>query len=182
MNESIDEPDNKDVDSSQFDDPQWGSSQLRKISFLGSIEDGELEEIYTQGKIIKKKVQSHIIIEGEKSRGLFILLKGNISIFKSDNSKNLIRLALLEKGDFFGEMSLFDDAPRSATAVAESNCELFYLDHQSFDSFLDSKEDNLKLRFYKRCAEEMAERFRAQNSDYIIAQQLIWEHALRKKL
>ena len=162
-----------------FDDPNWGSTQLRKISFFTSIQDEELAEIDTKGKILRHKIQSHVIIEGEKSRGLFILLKGNVSIFKTDNTQSMIRLALLEKGDFFGEMSLFDDAPRSATAVAESNCELFYLDQETFQNFLESKGDDLKLRFFKKCAEEMAERFRVQNSDYVIAQKLIWEHVRR---
>ena len=90
----------------------------------------------------------------------------------------MIRLTYLEAGSCFGELSLFDGAARSATVVAESNCHLFCLDVSVFDGFLDKVGDDLKVRFYKQCAEEMATRFRVQNSDYIHAQNLLWSHAL----
>lgn len=134
------------------------------------------------GKIKAFAPKSNIVIEGQATRGLYILLHGTVSVYKNDRSnQNMIRLAYLEAGAAFGELSLFDDAPRSATVISEAHCFLFCLDIAVFDDFLTTRGDNIRFRFYRKCAEEMAARFRQQNSDYIISQKLLWAHALRKK-
>lgn len=171
---------NETTDQQDFEDSKWGASQLRNIGLLSVFTDDELTELYSLGDIQEKKAKSHVIIEGEASRGVFVLLHGSVSVLKTDRLNNLMRLAILEPGEFFGELSLFDDAPRSATVVAESSCKLFSLTSEMFQEFLASHGEEAQVRFYKNCAEEMAQRFRKQNGDYIASQQLIWEHALRK--
>lgn len=165
----------------QFSDPSWGGKQLRNISLFDYLNDQELVALYQLGKINQFVAKSNMVIEGEQTRGLFILLEGKVSVYKTDrNNGNMIRLAYLETGAAFGELSLFDDAPRSATVVAESSCYVFSLEQAPFNHFLDERGDHLKSRFYKKCAEEMVSRFRQQNSDYIISQKLLWAYALRK--
>ncbi|NRA44795.1 MAG: cyclic nucleotide-binding domain-containing protein [Oligoflexales bacterium] len=164
-----------------FSDPSWGGKQLRNISLFDYLSEQELFELYQLGKIHQFAAKSNMVIEGEQSRGLFILLEGKVSVYKTDrNNGNMIRLAYLETGAAFGELSLFDDVPRSATVVAESSCYVFSLEEGPFNSYLDGRGDQLKARFYKKCAEEMVSRFRQQNSDYIISQKLLWAYALRK--
>jgi CRP-like cAMP-binding protein len=91
------------------------------------------------------------------------------------------RLAFLEDGANFGELSLIDRAPRSATVVAEKDCEVFELASPEFDQFLKEAGDGTSNRFYRRCAEELVTRLRQQNADYIISQQLLWRYALRRE-
>ena len=164
-----------------FSDPQWGKDQLKRISLFKNITDEELMALYKLGRVKEIHAKSNIVIEGESSRGIYILLAGTVSVFKNNASNNsMIRLAYLEKGASFGELSLFDEAARSATVVAETSCNLFSLEEPVFRKFMDAQGDNIKMRFYKKCAEEMVERFRSQNSDYIMSQQLLWKYALSK--
>ncbi len=164
-----------------FTDPIWGRDQLKRISLFKNVNDAELEELYKLGDIQVVLNKSNIVIEGEPTRGIYIVLEGKVSVFKNNAVNNsMSRLAYLEKGNSFGELSLFDTAPRSATVVAETDCFLFSLEESVFSKFMDEKGDGFKVRFYKKCAEEMAERFRSQNSDYIISQQLLWKYALNK--
>lgn len=164
-----------------FADPTWGGEQLRKISLFQAFSDQELVDLYRLGEVRRVNAKSNIVIEGEQTRGLYLLLKGTVSVYKTDKSSStMIRLAYLDEGSAFGELSLFDEAPRSATITGESNCDVFYLDIAPFEKFLDEMGDDLKVRFYKKCAEDMVERFRKQNSDYIISQKLLWKYALRK--
>ncbi len=164
-----------------FHDPRWGSKQLERVSFFKGFSPEELTELYTLGEIKEANPESYIIIEGEATRGLYILLDGTVSVFKNDSTKSkLIRLTYLEKGAIFGELSLFDNAHRSATIAAESFCHLFYLDEKPFNGFLQNKGDSLQVRFFKTCAEDLAQRFRIQNQDYIISQELLWRYALKK--
>lgn len=163
-------------------DPRWGAQLLRQISIFGYLHDDELAELYALGNTLTQAAKSNTVIEGENSRGLFIILAGKVSVYKRDTSSNrLLRLTYLEPGASFGELSLFDDAPRSATITAESTCTLFSLEQKGFQDYLNRKGDNLKARFYQKCAEDMTERFRKQNDDYIISQHLLWKHALRRE-
>jgi CRP-like cAMP-binding protein len=167
--------------SERLRDPGWGAGFLRSIAIFSEITDEELVEVYGLGKVLVHNSQSNIVIEGEETRSLFVLVLGTVSVYKRDpNAASLVRLTHLESGEAFGELSLFDNAPRSATITAESDCVLFTLDYEAFHKYLTEKGDNIKARFYQRCAEEIAERFRRQNDDYIQSQQLLWKHALRK--
>ena len=167
--------------SEHFDDPSWGAEQLKRISIFKEFNEDELTTIYQKGEIRHLKPSAHAVIEGEPSRGVFIILSGSVSVYKNDSATGTMhRLAHLDEGSSFGELSLFDSAPRSATVSADTTCHLFHLDASTFESFLEESGDNAKARFYKKCAEDMSERFRVLNSDYIVSQQLLWKYALRK--
>jgi len=165
----------------EFRDPAWGAEKLKSVSIMRKFTKQELEQIYSQGEVRTFKPKSYAVIEGEPTRGLFIILKGNVSVYKSDESgKTMHRIALLEEGSHFGELSLFDPAPRAATVAAESICHMFYLDISKFESALNAFGPEACVRFYRTCAEELAARFRILNADYINSQQTLWKHALRK--
>lgn len=165
----------------KFKDAVWGAEQLKRIFVFKRFSLDELKDIYLSGEIRTLRPQSHAVIEGEPSRGLYIILHGTVSVYKTDPvSGSMARLAHLDAGSYFGEISLFDSAPRSATVSADTYCYLFYLDATMFEQYLKTHGDNARSRFYQACAEDMAERFRNINSDYIASQQLLWKYALRR--
>jgi CRP-like cAMP-binding protein len=165
----------------KFNDPEWGAEQLQSIGIFKQFELSELSKIYQIGTVVPLKPNAHAVIEGESTRGLYIILHGNVSVYKNDTvTDSMHKIAFMSEGQAFGEMSLFDDAPRSATVAADTHCYLFHLDASVFDRFLAQEGFEFACRFYKKCAEDMAERFRAINSDYIISQQLLWKYALRR--
>lgn len=171
-----------DFDVTKFSDIDWGAAQLKGVGFFAEFRHDELRELYSLGEIRKIAAKSHVIIEGELTRGAYILLNGRVSVYKNDQNKvKMLRLTYLDQGSVFGELSLFDDAPRSATVVAESLCYLFFLSYEAFSGYLEKEGDHLKARFYKTCADEMVKRFRRQNTDYIVAQELLWKYALERK-
>lgn len=165
----------------RFQDPNWGAERLRKIALFKQFTHEELVRLYQSGEIRILRPNSYAVIEGEPSRGLYIILGGTVAVYKNDvQSGAMHRIAFLEEGAGFGEMSLFDVAPRSATVAAVSTCYLFYLDVEAFEKYLNAEGENSQVRFYKTCAETMGERFRAINNDFIISQQQLWKYALRR--
>ena len=76
---------------------------------------------------------------GEPGEALFIVRSGSIELFIKDTAGQKIVLTIAESGDLFGELSLLDSGPRTATAVAVTNVELLVLDR-----------DDLLLLFQKR--------------------------------
>ncbi len=69
-----------------------------------------------------------IIEAGKIETRMYIILEGEVQISLSDKIDK-INVALLKKGDFFGEISLFNKIPRSATATAVGNVKLAFIDN-----------------------------------------------------
>ncbi|SME93213.1 cyclic nucleotide-binding domain-containing protein [Pseudobacteriovorax antillogorgiicola] len=165
----------------QFRDPDWGSDRLQQISLFKAFDPDILRDIYKLGEVQSIRKASHAVIEGEPSRGLYLILHGSLSVYKNDPiTGDSHRLATMEEGDSFGELSLFDDAPRSATVMADIFSYVFYLDAERFERFLAQAGAHIMALFYKTCAISMSEKFRTLNSEYITSQQLLWKYALRK--
>ena len=166
----------------QFRDPDWGSDRLLRISLFKNFDQNILRDIYKLGEVQSIRKANHAVIEGEPSRGLYLILHGSLSVYKNDPiTGDSHRLATMEEGDSFGELSLFDDAPRSATVMADIFSYVFYLDADKFESFLQHAGAHIMAQFYKTCAVSMSEKFRTLNSEYITSQQLLWKYALRKE-
>ncbi|MFA7667066.1 MAG: cyclic nucleotide-binding domain-containing protein [Burkholderiaceae bacterium] len=77
-----------------------------------------------------------IVAEGEPSQSLYILLAGRAKVQRSDADGKEVILAVLGSGDWFGEMSMIDDAPRSASVVTLEACEFMSIDKNSFRALL----------------------------------------------
>ena len=67
-----------------------------------------------------------IFAEGEKPAYLYIIVSGKVRVFKEDGKK-LLPINLLTEKDFIGELSMFDDQVRSATAIASQDCEIILI-------------------------------------------------------
>jgi CRP/FNR family cyclic AMP-dependent transcriptional regulator len=83
-----------------------------------------------------------IISAGDTTDSLFVIISGRLKVMMSDDEGREVILAMLNAGEFFGEMGLIDDHPRSATVVALEPCELLSLSKRDF---MKSLEDNFEL-------------------------------------
>ncbi|MCU0844312.1 MAG: cyclic nucleotide-binding domain-containing protein [Spirochaetes bacterium] len=88
------------------------------------------------GRVLRYHAGEKIIEAGKVEQRMYIILEGPVGISLSDG-KNTIRVATLKRGDFFGEISLFNSSPRSANAVALGEVTVAYLDNlQDLKAFL----------------------------------------------
>ncbi|WCL47712.1 Crp/Fnr family transcriptional regulator [Leptospira sp. GIMC2001] len=84
--------------------------------------------VFPTGKFIFK--------ENELNNAMYIILKGKVEIFLTVG-KSVTRLAIMEEGDFFGEMALFSSRPRSASARCLADTELAIIESkQQLQNFL----------------------------------------------
>lgn len=165
----------------KFSDPKWGAERLAAISIFKSFSADELASLYRKGELRVLPAGAHAVVEGDTSRGVYLIFSGSLAVLKTNPSTgSLFRIAQLEEGQHFGEMSLFDTAPRSATVAADIPSCLYHLQGVDFDAYLQQGGDGIRARFFKACAEDLAGRFRVLNADYIQAQQLLWQYALRR--
>jgi CRP-like cAMP-binding protein len=86
---------------------------LRRIASLG------VEESYKRG--------APVFVEGTAGDKLYVILTGSVRISRQVPGMGEEALAILKAGDYFGEMALIDDFPRSADAIAHEACKLLVL-------------------------------------------------------
>ncbi len=77
-----------------------------------------------------------IISAGDVTESLYVVVSGRLKVMMSDDEGREVILAILGPNEFFGEMGLIDDHPRSASVVAIEACELLTLSKRDFKSCL----------------------------------------------
>jgi CRP/FNR family cyclic AMP-dependent transcriptional regulator len=96
--------------------------RFREIGLFGGLSDEILETFVAALPVIEVAPGQNVFKEGETGRELFVLLEGEVEILRCSKRGHETRVAMLGPGDWFGEMSVLDVLPRSATtrAVAPS--------------------------------------------------------------
>ena len=154
---------------------------LKDIKLLHPFSDAELGQIIQLGAGASYEEHANIVIEGELSWGLYLILEGVVGIYKNNKlTGEPYDVGQLRHGNFFGEMSLVDENPRSATVRALTNCQLFYISKDQFQDFLEQSRD-LKLRFYESCIRTVVGRLRELDDNYVVSQYQLWKAALKKE-
>jgi CRP-like cAMP-binding protein len=93
--------------------------------------------------------------EGDRGEEMYILQSGRVKISKKIRGVEKT-LATLEKGEFFGEMAILNDKPRSASAETIEECEMLMIDRKTFDALIRGNAE-IAVRFIKRLADRLRE-------------------------
>ncbi len=107
------------------------------------------------------KNKEYIIKEGSFGEVTYVILSGKVEISRIVNNKDVV-LALLEKGDIFGEMSFIDQNPRSASAKAVGNVKVGVIDKD----FLDN-EINKTSQEFRTIIKAITERLRTTSFELV---------------
>jgi CRP-like cAMP-binding protein len=107
-------------------------ASLRVIPMFSGVSDEALESIASL--LIERSFPKHktIVEEGAPGDYMYIIVEGRVKVTKLSGDGREKILELLEVGDFFGEMSLFDDAPRSASVKGLSQVRILALARNDF--------------------------------------------------
>ena len=83
----------------------------------------------------------YIFREGDRENFIAFIIKGEVQICKESSDRLESIVVTLKAGTHFGEMSLVDEEPRSASARARDEVELLILSKTNFDSLVESRAD-----------------------------------------
>lgn len=140
-------------------------SNFRLFQELSSAECGLVarqlqERSYAKGRAI--------VTEGHAADNLYLVLSGSVRVTRSFGDSELT-VATLEPNDHFGEMSLIDEHPHSASVVAAEDCVMLELARVEMQRLLDHS-DAIKAKFWHAMALELTSRIRATTNtmrDYV---------------
>ncbi len=112
---------------------------FRRVPLFSGLEREDLESLIsvtTRRTYLKEAV---IFFEHDAGDALFMIVSGRVKVtILSDDGREII-LAVLSDNDFFGEMSLLDNQPRSATAIAMRETEMVVLHQKDFLSIVEKR-------------------------------------------
>jgi CRP/FNR family transcriptional regulator, cyclic AMP receptor protein len=105
---------------------------IRRVPLFSMLTNDQAQGI--ADSVVKRRFRrGEIIVEhGKKSNALFILLTGRARVLTSDSRGREVILAVLQPGDYVGEMSLIDNEPHSATVRAEVQTDMLILGRSEF--------------------------------------------------
>jgi signal-transduction protein with cAMP-binding, CBS, and nucleotidyltransferase domain len=102
-------------------------------------------------------------------------------VCKAQKGKNaMVEVAQIRDGSIFGEMSIIDENPRSATVIALTDTEVFHLPKAKFKKYLEQT-PNLRIRFLENAVKVLVGRCRELNDNYVTSQYNLWRNAVQKK-
>ena len=109
-------------------------ARLREIGLFGGLGDDLLETFV--GALERIDVGSGVDVfhEGEAGRDLFVILDGEVEVLRRSKRGHETRVALLGPGDWFGEMSILDVLPRSATMRVVAPAQLLRFSAHDLDT------------------------------------------------
>jgi CRP-like cAMP-binding protein len=105
---------------------------LRRVSIFKELSDSALASLDRLSRIRAYPKSGLVVSAEEAGDALYVVAEGKVKVVLFGDSGREMILSVFQPGDFFGEMSLLDNQPRSATVIAMTDAKLLVLERQAF--------------------------------------------------
>jgi CRP-like cAMP-binding protein len=138
---------------------------LRRVRLFEALELPELAEILMLGVVKEFSAEDVIFEDGTPGESFFVIYEGAVRISKMYPTMGEEALTILGAGEFFGEMSFFDNDPRSARAVAHEAVKLLEIKNADLKAELTARPE-VALKFLWAFSRTLAQRVRDTNEKF----------------
>jgi CRP/FNR family transcriptional regulator, cyclic AMP receptor protein len=118
---------------------------LKTVPLFSLFSDHELATLFPAIQHRSYPRHSFMLRAGEKTDALYIILSGKAKVVIDDGDGREVTLTTIGPSEFFGEMSLIDEKPRSASVEALEPCEILYISKPAFMACLKDNFDAAML-------------------------------------
>ncbi len=137
---------------------------LRRIKLLADLTDSQLEQFTQVLEPVEVRQLAELVKQGQPGDAMYFITAGELRVRLMISGKESV-LTTLGTGEFFGEMALFDDGPRSADVVANKDSTLLKLTGASLRQ-LREKAPEVAADFLLAVGRSLAARIRADNKRF----------------
>lgn len=134
---------------------------MRRVKILAEMNDQQLGRFVQFMEVQQVQQFREVVKQGEQGDSMFMVLEGEVRVRLMISGKETT-LTTLGAGEFFGEMSLFDQQPRSADVVANKDCVLLKVSLDKFEK-LSKEQPDLASPFLVGICRTVANRMRGSN-------------------
>jgi len=107
-------------------------AQMKSVPLFSGLDDEALSSLYKISTTRKYPKENVLFLQGETGDAFYLILEGEVKVmFTGTDGKEYI-LALFQAGDFFGEMSVFDRQPRSASVITTETSSFLIIHREAF--------------------------------------------------
>lgn len=142
--------------------PESSSALLRQQPFFQCLDDEQASRVLASANLCRFGLNEKIIEQGANGDSMFILTQGSAEVYISRDG-SAARVATLNAGNYFGEMSLLTGEKRSATVVAQCDCEVLEIEKRVVAELLQNNSELLH-----RLSDMLAQR-RIENESVLLA-------------
>ena len=139
---------------------------LKNIELFHDLNDGEREKLSNFFEIEIHKKDTLLFTENNPRKSLYILVEGEIELFKSTPFGEEKRLTIFNKFDFLGEGAFIDDSPHSTSAKATLNSTVLILTREKFLQ-LEKEDSQISLKILSRMSKVIFRRMQFANTRII---------------
>ncbi len=122
---------------------------VKQIPFFSHLSDEKLRLVVDHFDMKSFNAGDMVVQQGEPGDGMYGIIFGEADVIMDDKT-----VATLKTDDFFGEMSLIANEPRSATVQAKSDLSVFFLTKLAFDAIKDELGDEVRQEILRRAEED----------------------------
>src|SRR5258708_23192766 len=109
---------------------------LAEVPFFQLLDDGERNFLAGELDVVHFREGEMVFTYGDPGDSMFVIRTGEVEVFFKDDTGGRIVLETAREGDFFGELSLLDNGPRTASVVATRTVEALKVDRNDLDPLL----------------------------------------------
>jgi CRP-like cAMP-binding protein len=142
-------------------------SALKRIDVFEDLNDIELDVLGAIIETIDESGDTTIVRQGTPGGEMFIIIGGDVQVFFDKPEGGRVRLAELGPGEIFGELSLFDNAPRSASVITANDVSLLVLKRDKLENLLKNNGD-MAVKIYSAIVKKLSHRLRSMNQHFSI--------------
>ena len=144
--------------------PTSVEEMLAKIPVFENLKPNELRQV--AGIVHRRQYVAgeYVFFQNDPGLGMYLIEQGEVSVFLLGNDSVKKELAVLKDGDFFGELSLLDESPRSASVIALTDTSLIGFFRPDLFEIME-KTPGTGLKIVLKVAEMIGERLRNTNQE-----------------
>jgi diguanylate cyclase (GGDEF)-like protein len=154
------------------------SAFLESVGVFSLLSRSEVERVIAHLASVELAEGQTLFLEGEPGNELYILAEGSVAISISLPGGAQQQIAQFAPGDFFGEMSIFDNAPRSATCRALIPSVVFSLSKDAFSDII-AQHPRIALKLMYRMLNVTTQRLR--DTSQLVSEMVLWGENARKR-
>ncbi len=132
---------------------------LRSVPAFAHLAVRELKEVAEICHYREYRSGEVVFSQGDPGLGMYIVQEGRVGIEMNEGDGRTRELSVLSTGDFFGELGLIDESPRSATALCRTDCRLIGFFRPDLFELIE-KDPRLGVKIVLKLAEIISERLR----------------------
>lgn len=151
--------------TNSFQSLQPNDPRLLQFALFSGLGPEELETLIRLTDTVEFREGETIIKSGDEGHCLYLILKGSARVTAAPPDQH-VELAMLCVGDFFGEIALVDDGPRSADVTALEDCSLLRITRITI-GVLSGLQPAAAVQLLSSIGSELVKKLRMTNQKYL---------------